>query len=454
MEGVPSPLRAGSPATTTNSSADNVPNALRAGSPTVAGGAPGFSRPPLRRKNTSGSDRLSQLFPSRPPSAASVSPVETPSASRSRRTSYPSPLIPASEPAYRIPRAPAPPSFPEDTSYQHSPDPFTLTGAQPSLQSRSGTKRLFSRLNSLRSARSRGAEYDKLEDEEAAPGSRRLQGVAEVDEHVGYDLSGLDGGLPLRNFDERIKPTSMADALEQQRDLNEAGYAAEYERLEAQLGAGMNSIMEVPFTHQTAQPDPITERGHHRRDPSNAHVGDSAMQDALKEAEKTGGIVAVADVPVDISDFAGGSTDFETRSVLTTGRGDNEAQVSYVFPTDRDMPSWRPFSMGWPWLSLLVIIALALAGLQEYLCQLSMKSVRNDPEGGGLLQFTKASELTVLQYFTWKYAPVLFFVIYGILWQITDFEVKRLEPYYQLSKPTGATAAESLNMDYLSTYFP
>jgi len=37
-------------------------------------------------------------------------------------------------------------------------------------------------------------------------------------------------------------------------------------------------------------------------------------------------------------------------------------------------------------------------------------------------------------------------VTYGILWQIIDFEVKRLEPFYQLSQPTGASAAEFLNM--------
>ncbi|KAJ4378138.1 hypothetical protein N0V83_000971 [Neocucurbitaria cava] len=69
---------------------------------------------------------------------------------------------------------------------------------------------------------------------------------------------------------------------------------------------------------------------------------------------------------------------------------------------------------------------------------------------GGLVQFKKAGDLTMTQYFTWKYAPIVFFIFYGILWQMTDFEVKRLEPFYQLSKKTGATAGESLNMDYLT----
>ncbi|KAL7779859.1 hypothetical protein CFE70_009876 [Pyrenophora teres f. teres 0-1] len=44
----------------------------------------------------------------------------------------------------------------------------------------------------------------------------------------------------------------------------------------------------------------------------------------------------------------------------------------------------------------------------------------------------------------------MMFVFYGVLWQMSDFEVKRLEPFYQLSKKTGATAGESLNMDYLT----
>jgi hypothetical protein len=269
--------------------------------------------------------------------------------------------------------------------------------------------------------------------------------VEEVEEPVGYDLSGYDG-LPMKNFDPK-KPLSMADARQQEQDLNEAGYAAEFERLEAQLGAGMSSVIEVPFTHQ---PTEALQKPTHKRGLSNVEAVDAAASKTGQiEAEKTGGIVAVSDIPLDISEAFTG--DFETRSIMTTGHGNDEGtKTSYYFPEDPDMPSWRPFSMGWPWLSFLVIVALALAALQEFLCQLSMKRAREDPDGGGLIKFKRPQELSVAEYFTWKYAPVLFFVIYGILWQITDFEVKRLEPYYQLSKKTGATAAESLNMDYLT----
>jgi hypothetical protein len=99
---------------------------------------------------------------------------------------------------------------------------------------------------------------------------------------------------------------------------------------------------------------------------------------------------------------------------------------------------------------MLVILALALAGVQEYLCQVSLRNVKKDPLRGGLKSFDKVGDLTVTAYFTWQYAPIIISVFYGVLWQMSDFEVKRLEPFYQLSKKTGATAGESLNMDYLT----
>ena len=105
--------------------------------------------------------------------------------------------------------------------------------------------------------------------------------------------------------------------------------------------------------------------------------------------------------------------------------------------------------MGSPWIVMLSVIAVGLAGLQEYLCQQSLRKAHEDPPSG-LASFKKADDLTLAEFFTWKYAPIMAFVFYGILWQMSDFEVKRLAPYYQLSRKTGATAGESLNMDYLT----
>jgi hypothetical protein len=131
-------------------------------------------------------------------------------------------------------------------------------------------------------------------------------------------------------FKQPKKSASAAEATEAERDLNEAGYAAEYERLEAQLGAGMASVTEVPFTHTTAQSAGDTARGH-RRGLSDSNTLDVVAKDAQKEAEKTGGIVAVAEIPFDISDMAGHGTDFDSRASLVFERSDNN-EMSYFFP--------------------------------------------------------------------------------------------------------------------------
>ncbi|KAI4668854.1 uncharacterized protein J4E78_002682 [Alternaria triticimaculans] len=450
VEGVPWPLQVGSP-NSRRTSDITVPSALRVGSPTTGDTPPIHARPPLRRKNTSGaSDRLSQLFPSRPSSVASIaSPSST---YASRRQSFPSPLLPAAEPSYRIPRAPAPPSFAQETSYNPVASVFTQDRASPSLgKSNSRTKRVLDRIASLHRGASHGGRYNRLDDEESQPGRRRLVGVDEGDEAVGYDLSSL-GGLPLKTFEAQSRTQDIHEGQERDRDMDEASHAAEFERLEAQLGAGMTSVLHVPFEHTPAGPVPGFFPGH-RRILTRADVVDEQAKKAQDEAETTGKVVAVAaDVPVDISEFTGVARDFDSMRNLTAEAGliSSGAQTSYFFPDDPQMPAWRPLTMSSWWILMLTILALVLAGVQEYLCQISLRDVEADPQKGGLWHFVKVGDLTVTQYFTWQYAPIIISVFYGVLWQMSDFEVKRLEPFYQLSKKTGATAGESLNMDYLT----
>ncbi|KAL1799810.1 hypothetical protein ACET3X_000152 [Alternaria dauci] len=448
---VPSALQIGSPTSTRRPSDTTVPSALRVGSPTTSGAPPSPARPPLRRKNTSGaSERLSQLFPSRPSSVASIaSPSSTPA---SRRQSFPLPLLPASEPSYRIPRAPAPPSFAQETSYSPVASVFTQDRASPSLgKSDSRTKRVLDRIASLRRGSPLSGYYNRLDDEESRPTGRRLKEVDEEDEAIGYDLTSL-GGLPMKTREAQLSAQGTRGARESGQDIDEAGHAAEYERLEAQLGAGMTSVIHNPFTHTPAGPVPGNFPGH-RRVLSKADVADEQAKKAQDKAEKTGQVVAVATgVPIDISDFAGVARDFDSMNSLTAEAGliRSDAQTSYFFPEDPQMPAWRPLTMSSWWILMLVVIALALAGVQEYLCQKSLKSVESLEGKGGLMIFETVGDLTVTQYFTWQYAPIIISVFYGVLWQMTDFEVKRLEPFYQLSKKTGATAGESLNMDYLT----
>lgn len=117
------------------------------------------------------------------------------------------------------------------------------------------------------------------------------------------------------------------------------------------------------------------------------------------------------------------------------------ARIETFYPK----PDWKPFSMRWPYLSMLITLSLILVGCSEVLYQHSTKK-------GHLIKFTTPTEIAGIEYFSIKFLPTLVAVIFGVLWQITDFEVKRLEAYFQLSKKNGATGAETLNVDYITSY--
>jgi uncharacterized protein DUF3433 len=202
------------------------------------------------------------------------------------------------------------------------------------------------------------------------------------------------------------------------------------------LGGGMENILNARVT------------GGHKRGQS---LADSEVREVLqKKAEKAGEILAVEEESIDAAVDLGSlgadgarSMTMLSSTTFATGAGTK----SFFFPDDPHKPSWRPISMRWPYITILILIALGLAGLQEFLCQMSMRHAK---DGNGLIKFTNPKDIPTLIYFAWKYMPTMILVTYGVMWQIADFEVKRLEPYYQLSRKEGATARESLNLDYLT----
>ncbi|KAK4464721.1 hypothetical protein QBC42DRAFT_317475, partial [Cladorrhinum samala] len=56
--------------------------------------------------------------------------------------------------------------------------------------------------------------------------------------------------------------------------------------------------------------------------------------------------------------------------------------------------------------------------------------------------------LTATRYFLAAFAPILIAVIFSIPWTIVDTTMKRMEPFYRLSRLQGATATKSLCLTY------
>jgi Protein of unknown function (DUF3433) len=230
------------------------------------------------------------------------------------------------------------------------------------------------------------------------------------------------------------------------------------------LGAGLRPGTTITSTDLMANAPPPTPAGLSRRlsfrpssfrTPSVRGQGlgrtPTVRQLGQIEANKRGEIIEViveeptieepGEPAIDISSFVGGSTSTVDFDPLDSGKQSRKntmaaAKVEIFYP----QANWKPFSMRWPYLLVLSLLSAVLAAAQEYLLQKSDKKP--------LYSFKSAADLNTWDYFSFKYLPTLIAVSFGVLWQVTDFEVKRLEAYYQLSKKGGALAAESINVDY------
>lgn len=321
----------------------------------------------------------------------------------------------------------------------------------PRPKSKKSSKRVGSLMSMSQDPIPEGDEIGmKLLGSASPMGIRHKTSYAPVEESehdsIGFDVSSYSGpsffGAPMT--EEQKKEGNKAEA---------AGI------LTGGLGAGWKPdtiirstdlLANVPISPRMARTGTISRGLSFRRPSLTLTRGSSRMERKATvrelgqmEANKRGEIieVIVEEPAVDISSFAGGDTSED----IDPTDFSNPARKSTIAPPETEVffpqaqANWKPFSMRWPYISFLVIVSVMLAVVQEYL------RVQRD---GVLYEFTAASKLSTWSYFTFKYLPTIIAVSFGVLWQITDFEVKRLEPYYQLSKPGGALAAESINVDY------
>ncbi|KAI0479652.1 hypothetical protein F4859DRAFT_443136 [Xylaria cf. heliscus] len=173
-----------------------------------------------------------------------------------------------------------------------------------------------------------------------------------------------------------------------------------------------------------------------RRPPSNVKPNWNSL--GQEEANKRGEIIEVImeeHADVDLSSMIGPNTVRRDHEIPTTPK----TQVFYP------RPNWKPFFMRWPYLLFMVLLSILLGIAQELVYQMSRRP-------GGLFHFTSAQDLNPGLYFVFKFVPTIITVAYGVLWQNTDFEVRRLEAFYQMSKDGGALAAESINVDYITLF--
>ncbi|KAB5572606.1 hypothetical protein GE09DRAFT_1217160 [Coniochaeta sp. 2T2.1] len=184
---------------------------------------------------------------------------------------------------------------------------------------------------------------------------------------------------------------------------------------------------------------------------NRSHLGRAATLKRIgqNEANKSGKVIEVIieEEPPSPTPIHHSMTDISSMSGPAGLNQSGMRQTTFPTNTQRKeifypQPNWKPFSMRWPYLTCLVALSAGLAAIQEGIYQVSARRP--------LLTFHTPHEIPPVEYFAFKFLPTIISVSYGILWQITDFEVKRLEAFYQLSKEGGALAAESINVDYIT----
>ncbi|KAL2196460.1 hypothetical protein P885DRAFT_69494 [Corynascus similis CBS 632.67] len=251
---------------------------------------------------------------------------------------------------------------------------------------------------------------------------------------------------PIFDLTSTLGPTTKADeafikALQEQ----EA-----YGQLTGGLGLGIKADMTVTESALLAS-SPVSERPLSRtftRASRRLTRTETLKRVGQSEANKRGEVIEVVmddDAPphskVDLSLVSGDDSQNPHPFVLRqTTFPTRKATTTVFYP----QPNWKPFSLRGPYLVSLIVLSLALAACVEVLYRSSAQVP--------LVSFRAPSEVPPAEYFAIKFLPMIVAVSYGVLWQITNFDVMRLEPFYQMSKEGGALAAESINVDYLTQF--
>ncbi len=103
--------------------------------------------------------------------------------------------------------------------------------------------------------------------------------------------------------------------------------------------------------------------------------------------------------------------------------------------------SWRPSSLSRPVLLSFLSISLLFVVILEVLSWINRHK--------GAIAFADSERgLGPAVIFAYLYLPIIIAIVYSNVWSWVDLDVKRLEPYFQMSKEEGAPPRDSMHLHY------
>ncbi|EFQ84872.1 hypothetical protein PTT_20366 [Pyrenophora teres f. teres 0-1] len=109
--------------------------------------------------------------------------------------------------------------------------------------------------------------------------------------------------------------------------------------------------------------------------------------------------------------------------------------------------SWKPSAFHPITLIGAILIAWALIAVLQVLLVHSQNK-------GGIILAPTTDDIPFGLSFAYLYLPTILALFFSIFWNWIDLQVKRVEPYYQLSRPDGAWGKDSLLISYPFDFLP
>ncbi|GKU16650.1 unnamed protein product [Fusarium langsethiae] len=126
----------------------------------------------------------------------------------------------------------------------------------------------------------------------------------------------------------------------------------------------------------------------------------------------------------------------KTKARTVTGVKEVSGEEEYT-----RMKGWKPLSLSTPILLAVIALTILLAVAVETLAQRSASQ-------GGLALSPSLEDMPEYARFGYLYVPTIIAVLYSMIWSWIDLDVKRMQPWFELSKRDGVTAENSLFLDY------
>jgi hypothetical protein len=103
---------------------------------------------------------------------------------------------------------------------------------------------------------------------------------------------------------------------------------------------------------------------------------------------------------------------------------------------------WKPSTLETPFHLFTIGLSLFFVAIIEALIRMS------DQNGALLFADPNTGKLPSYTLFCFEYLPTILGVLHNLLWTTVDSDIKRIEPFFQLSVPGGVDAKSSLLLDY------